>query len=43
MARKKVIVFPHSKLVEAIGNFLVKEINVKKHKSHKRWVKAILK
>ena len=25
MARKKVVVFPHSKMIEAIGNILVKE------------------
>lgn len=29
MARKKVVVFPHSKMIEAIGNILVKEKFVK--------------
>ncbi len=33
MARKKVIVFPHSKIVEAIGNILVKEGFVKSTKT----------
>src|SRR3989344_6695208 len=40
MARKKVIVFPHSKIVEAIGSILVKEGYVKSVKVTKDGVKS---
>lgn len=40
MARKKQVVFPHSKIVEAIGNIMVKEGYIKSIKVNKDGVKS---
>ncbi len=40
MARKKVVVFPHSKIVEAIGNIMVKEGYIKDIKVTKDGAKS---
>lgn len=40
MARKKVVVFPHSKIIESIGNIMVKEGYIKDIKVTKDGVKS---